>query len=104
VGSSSRAVEASLAAFRSAELERLGFVHFLGVFAFGHWRIPEAGSFLLSFGPFDRGSVLFASIHATFLSGLSPNPCVDARLTVYRQLANTGLAVCTNASELTACR
>jgi hypothetical protein len=73
VGSSSRAAEASLAAFRSVELERLGFVHFLGVFALERCGIPEAGSLLLSLGPFDRGHVLFASIHATFLLGLSPN-------------------------------
>jgi hypothetical protein len=58
--------EASLAAFHSVELERLGFVHFLGVFALEHWRTPEAGSLLLPLGPFDRGSVLFASIICYF--------------------------------------
>jgi hypothetical protein len=77
VGSSSRAAEASLAAFRSVELAQVGFVHFFwGVFAFERWRIPEAGSLLLSLGPFDRGSVLFASIHAAFLSGFGCEGCV----------------------------
>jgi hypothetical protein len=80
VGSSFRVVEASLAAFRSVELERLVFVHFLGVFDFEHWRIPEAGSLLLSLGLFDRGSVLSASIHAAYLSGFECHLMQSSRM------------------------
>jgi hypothetical protein len=105
VGSSSREAEASLAAFRlvELELERLVFVHFLGVFAFEHWRIPEAGSLLLSLGPFDRGSVLLASIHDTcFIRVWMPCCAVFAYETlhsdssggmeVYRMLSNSNVA------------